>query len=78
MCSGEFHEAGTLAAPAVPWTTCAHGSQQSRRIDWRRWVTPPVLIVADKIIAENAHQVVFVRRKPLYEDVVILPWRKAA
>lgn len=38
----------------------------------------PVRVVVDKILAENADQVVFVRRKPLNQDVELLTWRKAA
>ena len=58
--------------------------------DLRAWFSPieehrleamgysPVQIVVDKILAENHHQVVFARRKPLNQDVILLPWRKAA
>lgn len=38
----------------------------------------PVAINVDKIIEENADQVVFARRMPLYLDIILLPWRKAA
>ena len=38
----------------------------------------PVILTADKILAENEDQVVFARREPLNRGVIALPWRQAA
>jgi hypothetical protein len=52
-----------------------------------KWFTPteqrrladfgytPVLITADKIIEENADQVIFARRRPFNESVIVMKWQ---
>jgi len=34
-----------------------------------------VFLYVDRVLAESAHQVVFARRRPLTDGIVITPWR---